>query len=390
MIDCSRPFSFRKNFVGQVSPNWHASSFARLLIAIFAFCGSSAFTVSAMADDAISPAASLQFVEIPATGNVEFTTTPQEGQVAEYFQLKSHTFPYAAKADSVRGEVRVTKITFPSPVKTDVEENNTVHGMYFQPAGVGPFPGVVVLHILGGDFVLSQTVANALARKGVAALFIKMPYYGERRGPGNPRRMLSKHVPETIAGMTQAALDIRRAIAWLRARPEIDDDDLGITGISLGGLMSTIGAEAEPRIRKVGIQLAGGNLAASFWDNPRPESGELRRQWESEGGTRDSFIKALIPIEPTTHGKLLRDRHILMLAARKDEIFPESSTIALWKSLGEPEIIWLEDAGHYTSLLYIMRETERLGDFLKKPLKEYEAEALKKQAQPGVQPPAGK
>jgi hypothetical protein len=351
-----------------------------LIVSLRLICTSALFVSVSRADDAVSTEGTPQFVEIPATGTVEFTTTPQEAQVPEHFRLKNHTFAYTAKFESMRGEVRVTKITFPSPVKTEFEENNTVPGLYFQPPGPGPFPAVVVLHILGGDFVLSQTVANSLARKDVAALFIKMPYYGERRRPGNPRRMMSNNVPETVAGMTQAALDIRQAIAWLRDRPEVDDEDLGITGISLGGLMSTLGAAAEPRIRKVGIQLAGGNLAIAFWDNPRPESGELREQWERAGGTRESFIKALAPIEPTTHGPLLRDRHILMLAARKDEIFPESSTIALWKSLGEPKIIWLEDAGHYTSLLYIMRETERLGEFLKKPLKEYEVQTSDKKA----------
>jgi hypothetical protein len=300
-------FDFRKPAISRV-----------LIILAVCLCDCALFAPFGSADDVLSDTAPALFTDIPATGAVDFTVTPQESRVQESFRLAGHTFPYTAKVESLRGEVRVSKITFPSPVKTEIEENNTVHGLYFQPPGPGPFPAVVVLHILGGDFVLSQTVANSLARKGVAALFIKMPYYGERRRPGNPRRMMSKEISETVEGMTQAALDIRRAIAWLRARPEVDDEDLGITGISLGGLMSTIGAAAEPRIRKIGIQLAGGNLAPLFWDNPRPEAGELRQQWERNGGTRDSFIKAMAPIEPTTHGKLLSDRHILMLAARKD------------------------------------------------------------------------
>jgi hypothetical protein len=337
--------------------------------------GEAATAISTGAESTAAESAELTYADVPASGTVEFRTNAAEAKVPAIFRLKDHDFSFKGKVEGLRGAVRVSKITFPSPVTTDFEENNTVPGMYFQPAGKGPFPGVVVLHILGGSFPLSETVANALARKGVAALFIKMPYYGERRRAGNSRRMMSSQVSETVAGMTQAALDIRRATAWLRSRPEIDDEDLGITGISLGGLMSTIGAAAEPRIRKVGIQLAGGQLAQAFWDNPRPEAGELRKKWEQMGGTRESFIEALIPVEPTTYGPLLRDRHILMLAARQDEVFPEASTVALWKSIGEPQIIWLEDAGHYTSLLYIMRETERLAEFLKKPLSEHEMQA---------------
>lgn len=310
-----------------------------------------------------------EHLAIPATGSIDFKITPDETQVAERFRLQDHQFPYTAKLERLSGDVQVTKVTFPSPVTTEFEENNTVHGLYFQPSGKGPFPGVVVLHILGGDFILSQTVANALARNGVAALAIKMPYYAERRRPGNPRRMLSRNIEESISGMTQAVLDIRRSVAWMRDRPEVDDTDLGVTGISLGGLMSALSAAAEPRIRKVGIQLAGGNLAQAIWDGEQKETAGFREDWLSKGGTRESFIKAVEPIEPTTYGHLLKTRQVLMLAARKDEIFPVSSTMALWKSMDEkPELIWLEDAGHYSALLYIMRETERLSQFMKQPL----------------------
>ncbi len=317
------------------------------------------------------PAASVvvRHVDLAETGTVDFQITPQESQVPQRFRMTNHQFPYTAKNERLSDDVRVSKLTFPSPIKTEIEENNTVHGLYFQPPGNGPFPGVVVLHILGGDFILSQTVANALARNGVAAMAIKMPYYGERRRSGHPRRMLSRDIPETIEGMTQAVLDIRHAVAWMKDRPEVDDHDLGVTGISLGGLMSAISAAGEPRIRKVGIQLAGGNLATNIWDNENKETAGFREQWLAKGGTRETFIEALIPIEPTTYAHLLKGRKVLMLAARKDEIFPVSSTLALWKSIGEePELIWLEDAGHYTSLLYILRETDRLGQFMKQPL----------------------
>ena len=321
----------------------------------------------ARADEPTPQAAS--HVEVAPAGMVEFTITPQEPQVPERFRMTDHKFPFSTKYERLSGDIQVTKVTFPSPVTTEIEENNTVHGLYFQPAGKGPFPGVVVLHIAGGDFILSQTVANALARHGVGALAIKMPYYAERRRPGHPRRMLSRNVDEAIEGMTQAVLDIRQSVAWVKDRPEIDDIDLGVTGISLGGLMSAISASAEPRIRKVGIQLAGGDLGRNIWDGNNRETAGFREEWLATGGTRESFIEAMSPMEPTRYGHLLKGRKVLMLAARKDEIFPEASTLALWKSIGEePELIWLEDAGHYTSLLYIMRETERLSKFMKQPL----------------------
>ena len=55
----------------------------------------------------------------------------------------------------------------------------------FRAAGFGHETSrVIVLHILGADFPLSRYMAARMADRGIAALFVKLPYYGERRPPG--------------------------------------------------------------------------------------------------------------------------------------------------------------------------------------------------------------
>lgn len=302
------------------------------------------------------------FTEIAPTGEVEFQPTELETQVPERFRLRVEPFPYQVGESKAEGIVRVTPITFPSAVTSELEQNNTVYGEYFQPTGEGPFPGVVVLHILGGDFELSRTIARALARKKIAALFVKMPYYGERRG--NKRRMISREPAETLEGMTQGVLDIRRAAAWLGARPEVDENRLGVQGISLGGIMSALSAAAEPRFKRVAIHLAGGHLAKMLWEKDVPEAAAFREEWESRGGTQESFETLLAPIDPATNAHLLKGRKVLMVCAERDEIFSTASMTGLWEAIGkEPELVWLKDAGHYTAALYIFREITRLQDF---------------------------
>lgn len=311
----------------------------------------------------LAQAQATSFIDVPEKFEVRFEPTAEEHNVPKRFQLKSHTFESHVKPDKTRGPVKAFKVTYPSPVATESAINNTVHGEYFLPEGEGPFPAVVVLHILGGEFHLSQVMANSLAHKKIAALFIKMPYYGERRDPGNRRRMISRIPEQTVEGMTQAVLDIRRAAAWLRARPEVDSERLGITGISLGGIMSALSAPAEPTFQKVAIYLGGGNMAEILWELDHPEARQFRGLWKEQGGSRESFVQLMKPVDPASYGHLLRNRDVLMVAARQDEVVPPAATRALHQAIGQrAELVWL-DAGHVGAAKFLLTEIVRLQNF---------------------------
>lgn len=306
---------------------------------------------------------SATYLQIPDAGNVAFAVTVDEPRVPEHFRLAAHEFDFHSEPVRANGGVRMVKVTYPSPVKTDIPENNTVHAEYFQPAGDGPFPACVVLHILGGDFLLSETIATHLAKNGVASLFVKMPYYGERRSKTSSRRLFSKNPHESVEAMTQAVLDIRRGAAWLAARPEVDPQRLGVTGVSLDAIMSALSAAGEPRFRNVAIFMGGGNFADFIWANETRQAEEFRKSWLESGGTRETFAKIVSKVDPVTYGHLLKGRRVLMIAAKDDEIIIPDSAKALWESIGrEPELVWL-DSGHYTAIKYLPRELVRLDLF---------------------------
>ena len=56
--------------------------------------------------------------------------------------------------------------------------------------------------------------------------------------------------------MTQAVLDIRRAAAWLAARDEVADDQIGIMGISLGGITGALAVQHRAAVQE-GLPAAG-------------------------------------------------------------------------------------------------------------------------------------
>ena len=294
-------------------------------------------------------------------GEVAYRPPQGERQVAEHFRLAPHRFSYQEQPlPHVSDYLTIATVTFPSPVETELERNNTVHCEYYRPRTDKPVPAVVVLHILGGDFELSRLFCNALAHHGVAALFLKMPYYGPRREPESSRRMISSDPQETVEGMTQAVLDIRRAVAWLESRDEVDEQRIGIFGISLGGITAALATTAEPRIRKACLVLAGGDLAQVALDSPR--LARERRAWEERGGTRQEFLDVIGKIDPVRYAENARNRQILMLNASRDEIIPKACTESLWQALGRPEIVWYQ-GGHYSVALHLLNAIDRVTAF---------------------------
>lgn len=294
-------------------------------------------------------------------GQVRYEPAPNEEMVAERFRLEPHTFAYEQEpiATSARS-FSIYRVTFPSPVKTPHERNNTVHCEYFRPRAEQPVPGVVVLHILGGDFDLSRLVCRTLASHGIAALFLKMPYYGPRAEPGVDVAMIDPDPEQTVRGMTQAVLDIRRGAAWLAAQDEVDEQRLGVMGISLGGITAALAMTAEPRFGKGFLMLAGGDVARIAWESPLVR--ELREKWEAEGGTRESLIETIRPVDPVTYGQNIGNRRVMMYNALNDEVVPRACTDALWQAFGKPEIVWV-DAGHYSVARFIFDALARATRF---------------------------
>jgi dienelactone hydrolase len=92
-----------------------------------------------------------------------------------------------------------------------------------------------------------REIADTLARRGIAVLRL------DDRGVGG-----SDAGPDTATSADLAG-DVRAALAWLRARPEIDPARLGLVGHSEGGIIAPMVAVDDPRLR--GIVLVAGTAS---------------------------------------------------------------------------------------------------------------------------------
>src|SRR5262245_3134172 len=79
------------------------------------------------------------------------------------FRLEDHEFDYQVAWRNVDSDhFDLADVTFPSPVKTPSEQNNTVHCELYRAKHEGKRPAVIVLHILGGDFALARLFCHSL------------------------------------------------------------------------------------------------------------------------------------------------------------------------------------------------------------------------------------
>jgi dienelactone hydrolase len=271
--------------------------------------------------------------------------------VPEHHRLAAHTFDFELKpkGDLPVAGVSISQLTFPSPVTSPYPENNTVYAEYFRPHGKGPFPAVIVLDILDGGEVVPRSQAVVLAQNGVAALHVKMAYYGPRRPAGEKVRMLSMNIPRTLDAVRQTVLDLRRATAWLASRPEIDGAKLGILGTSLGSFLAALTAESEPRLSKVALLFGGGGFVEGYSDHPRAKP--FLQMFETVGVSRDMLKAVIAKADPLTHAENLKGRDVLLVAAKRDDVVPPKMAKAMWEAAGKPKIVWF-DTTHYGAALF--------------------------------------
>ena len=116
----------------------------------------------------------------PAKGTIRFEPAENEKTaVPERYRLEGQTLDYtlALRYELRHSGVNVYNLTFPSPVKSAIPENDTVYAEYFVPSSASAgdkVPAAIVLDILDGAAVVARGEAVWLAQHGIASLFVQI------------------------------------------------------------------------------------------------------------------------------------------------------------------------------------------------------------------------
>ncbi|QYK52518.1 MAG: alpha/beta hydrolase family protein [Fimbriimonadaceae bacterium] len=256
------------------------------------------------------------------------------------------------------------RVAFPSPLVTEYPENNTVSLQVFMPASpIGKPPVVLLLHFWGAtDSELEREMAQELALRGIASVIMPMPYHLSRTPAGKRSGELAI-VPDPKAlrqTMIQSIADIRRTLDWVQSRPEIDSNSIGITGTSLGAIVSALAFGVEPRIKSAGFMLGGADLAYLMMNSSRTTS--ARAGLRADGWTEEKLREELVDIEPLNYLSLDDKRPSYLISARYDTVVPPESGDRLREKLSNVQTLML-DTGHYGGFLVKSRLSRSMAAF---------------------------
>jgi dienelactone hydrolase len=257
------------------------------------------------------------------------------------FYAATPTSDYAREGEVLR---------FPSAITTPHPVNNLVTARVFEAAAPrsGPTRAVIVLPQWNADAGGHVGLCRMLARLGITAVRLSLPYHDERRPPELQRAdyIVSSNVGRTVQVNRQAVLDARRLVDWLVATGY---ERIGILGTSLGSCLSMLTMAHDSRIRAGAFNHVSPFFADVVWRG-------LSTQHVHEGIARHLTLGDLrecwMPISPWPFVDRVRGRPLLLVYARYDLTFPVDLSRRFVDELARQGVahdVTVLPCGHYTT-----------------------------------------
>jgi dienelactone hydrolase len=221
------------------------------------------------------------------------------------------------------------------------------------PAGsppAGGWPGLLLFHGLGQDHSEMETIASsAFAPAGFAALAC------DARGTGGSGGDFGLDGPREVQ-------DARDLFAWLAARPDVSDADIGAFGLSLGGGEVWNAAVAGVPFKAIVTATAWTSLRGALAPADLPKGGLVERlvqtvaasKWDPAlAQARDDLLAGTVTkaanaalaarsSRPKLHTLTVPT---LMLQGRHDFLFDLDQALVAYRLLAGPKRLYLGDLG---------------------------------------------
>ena len=242
--------------------------------------------------------------------------------------------------------VSKTNVTIP------MSDGTPIAATLYAPDAPGVYPGIVMLHAIGGKRQDLDAIANRFASKFVVLTF-------DMRGHGESGGLVSIDGPREIQ-------DVREIYSWFAALPNVDHTEIGAWGISLGGgavLRSLV--EGVPWAAVATVEtwtdlysaLAPQNLSKSgaiyqLVNDIPPERLDPTVKEVEQDAIESKNLPALRAFAAARSTRpLLSQVHtpVVMAQGRRDFVFDIDQATAAYRLLKGPKQLLVGDFGHSPS-----------------------------------------
>jgi len=188
-------------------------------------------------------------------------------------------------------------------------------------------------------------------KNGYAVLRLDASNHGDRIENEFDFDFRGKHKYWTRNIITQTVFDLRRAVDFIEKREELDQNNIGFFGISMGGISGAIFCGVDQRVKVPVLVLAGGQLNLMFG---------------AKALTSDTNDYLSI-IEPMNFIEQIAPRPLLMINGENDELVLPMMSKLLYKKAEKPKnIIWYPAKHHDMPLEEVYMEgTKWFDEYLK-------------------------
>ncbi len=213
-------------------------------------------------------------------------------------------------------------------------------------------PCVVFLHGYGGSKEDILDAAEPIAKEGYAIVAIDAEYHGERSQTG--KELYSPNVTETVNGVVQTVIDLRRAVDYVETKTEIDKEKIGYVGGSMGGILGAIFIGVEPRIEASVLIVAGGNMSLMVKESQHRTMPAIREYVQRENLTDAQIQSLLDPIDPINFIDNFSPRPVVFHLGKFDTTVPAEAGRQLYEKAGQPKTVYWYDSDHNVPLDLVM------------------------------------
>ena len=265
------------------------------------------------------------------------------------YQYPRSELSFNLRAKETKSDWSRYSAEFSTAYPTPPEESRIARGEYFRPLRVNNVPLVILIHGLGDlSVVPCKFLARTLVNRGIACFVLYLVFHASRMPESVRRRMPTLTSEEWFEGYRISVIEVRQVVDWVRSRPEINHEQIAVTGISLGGFISAIAMGLDERLR-AGVFIAmGGNSEVITWESradtfrkgsicaeaecrqvhtyyPQYLAEVAERGFENVAPFKQCFLT-----DTMTFAHRLRSRPILMINALWDKYIPRQATLEFW------------------------------------------------------------